>query len=207
MNRMNTLYEVLAELERMLPIVEKGAAHGLAAIERDLLLEKLRAVYDALLRSRAERVEAPVVTGDDDRPIRIDPPLDRGVIDSLYNDEELCVGRAPECAPTAGNREDRVGDPEPQAPSAPADFAIDLDSIMASRREGSLRSAIGLNDRLMLLADLFDGSVERYERTIDELDGFGNADDAYIYLSEHFTLDDGREGGKLLLSLVERKFA
>lgn len=207
MNRMNTLYEVLAELERMLPIVEKGAAHGLAAIERDLLLEKLRAVYDALLRSRAERVEAPVVTGDDDRPIRIDPPLDRGVIDSLYNDEELCVGRASEYAPTAGNREDRVGDAEPQAPSAPADFAIDLDSIMASRREGSLRSAIGLNDRLMLLADLFDGSVERYERTIDELDGFGNADDAYIYLSEHFTLDDGREGGKLLLSLVERKFA
>jgi len=210
MNRMNTLHEVVAELERMLPIVEKGAAHGLAAIERDLLLEKLRAVYDALLCTCTQRAEAPAaVAGDDDRPTRVDPPLDRGVIDSLYDDEGLCVNRAAECVPTEKTLDDRAETKTPPVPLVPPaeDFAIDLDSIMASRREGSLRSAIGLNDRLMLLNDLFEGSVERYEQTIDELDGFTDADDAYIYLSEHFTLDDSREGGRLLLSLVERKFA
>jgi hypothetical protein len=34
-----------------------------------------------------------------------------------------------------------------------------------------------------------------------------NADDAYIYLHEHLMMDHTREGAKLLLSLIEKKFA
>jgi hypothetical protein len=42
---------------------------------------------------------------------------------------------------------------------------------------------------------------------LDVIDSAENADDAYIYLHEHFILDDSKEGVQLLLSLIEQKFA
>jgi hypothetical protein len=70
-----------------------------------------------------------------------------------------------------------------------------------------LRQSIGLNDRIMLLADLFDQDEALYEKTIDVLECADSIDDAYIYLYEHFRLDDEKEGVKRLIALLESNFS
>jgi hypothetical protein len=200
MNQLNNLYEVRTELESIATAVENAISGSLSTIERDLLLEKLRAVYDALLREKptpkVETSAPPVFAG-------VQPPVAREIIDTLYGDD---VPRAREEVPKTANAESE-SPAKVLNETFEDDFSIDLAAMLASRTNDSLRGAIGLNDRLMLLNDLFDQNAERYELTLDELDAMDNADDAYIYLHEHLMMDHTREGAKLLLSLIEKKFA
>ncbi len=70
-----------------------------------------------------------------------------------------------------------------------------------------LSGRISLNDRLMLLEDVFFNDENLCDRTLSKLDKADTVDDAYIYLYENFTLDDSKEGVRLLISLLESKFA
>lgn len=71
----------------------------------------------------------------------------------------------------------------------------------------NLRSAIGLNDKFLMIRDLFGGDVERYEATIDTLDEFEDLDECIIYIVENFRWNPDLEASKLLISLIERKLA
>ena len=70
-----------------------------------------------------------------------------------------------------------------------------------------LRSAIGLNDKFLMIRDLFGGDAERYEATIDTLDEFEDLDECIIYIVENFRWNPDLEASKLLISLIERKLA
>ena len=70
-----------------------------------------------------------------------------------------------------------------------------------------LRSAIGLNDRFLMIRDLFGGDVDRYEATIDTLDEFEELDECMIYIVENFHWNPDSEAAKLIVSLLERKLA
>jgi hypothetical protein len=70
-----------------------------------------------------------------------------------------------------------------------------------------LRGAIGLNDRFLMIRDLFGGDVERFEATIDTLDEFEELDECMIYIVENFHWNPDSEAAKLIVSLLERKLA
>lgn len=70
-----------------------------------------------------------------------------------------------------------------------------------------LRSAIGLNDKFLMIRDLFGGDAERYEATIDTLDEFEDLDECIIYIVENFRWNPDLEASKLLILLIERKLA
>lgn len=70
-----------------------------------------------------------------------------------------------------------------------------------------LRKAIGLNDKFLMIRDLFDGDAERYEATIDTLDEFDDLDECMIYIVENFHWNPDLEAAKLIVSLLERKLA
>lgn len=70
-----------------------------------------------------------------------------------------------------------------------------------------LRAAIGLNDKFLMIRDLFGGDAERYEATIDTLDEFEDLDECIIYIVENFRWNPDLEASKLLVSLIERKLA
>ena len=70
-----------------------------------------------------------------------------------------------------------------------------------------LRQAIGLNDRFLMIRDLFGGDAARYEATIDTLDEFEDLDECIIYIVENFRWNPDLEAAKLLVSLIERKLA
>ena len=68
-----------------------------------------------------------------------------------------------------------------------------------------MRHSIGINDRFLLIRDLFGGKAEEYERVIDELDAFTELDDAMIYIQENFEWNPDCDGATLLVELLERK--
>lgn len=71
----------------------------------------------------------------------------------------------------------------------------------------SIRSSIGINDKFLLIRDLFGGDAELYDRTIRELDSYGELDDAVIYIHDNFRWNPDSDGAKLLMDLLTRKLA
>ena len=70
-----------------------------------------------------------------------------------------------------------------------------------------LRRAVGINDKFLLIRDLFNGNGSLYEITIRRLNEFDNLDDCLIYIAEHFAWNPNSDGAKLLMDLLERKFS
>lgn len=70
-----------------------------------------------------------------------------------------------------------------------------------------LRKAIGINDKFIMLRDLFAGNEAQYNATIDALNSFTNLDDCMIYIVENFAWNPDSEGAKLIVSLIERKLS
>ena len=86
----------------------------------------------------------------------------------------------------------------------PRDMASEL---LRNEPVTDLRKAIGLNDKFLLIRDLFDGDGEAYERAIEALNGFEDLDDCMIYIAENYAWNPNSDGAKLLMDLLERKFA
>ncbi|MGN0033221.1 MAG: hypothetical protein ACI358_05540 [Candidatus Limimorpha sp.] len=73
----------------------------------------------------------------------------------------------------------------------------------------NIKDAIGLNDRIMLINDLFKGSVERFNKAIDTLNDFLTITGARIYMSElqvELQWDVESQAYQTLNDLVERRY-
>ena len=66
--------------------------------------------------------------------------------------------------------------------------------------------AVGINDRFLLIRDLFGGSSEEYERVVARLNEFDNFEDCMIYIVENFDWNPNSDGTKLMMELLERKY-
>lgn len=72
-----------------------------------------------------------------------------------------------------------------------------------------IQAALGINDKMMIINDLFKGSVERFNKSVDALNEFPTLSGARIYLSElqiELQWDTESLAYELLYDLVERRF-
>ena len=72
-----------------------------------------------------------------------------------------------------------------------------------------IKAALGINDKMMIINDLFKGSVERFNKSIDALNEFPTLSGARIYLSElqiELQWDVESLAYALLYDFVERRF-
>jgi hypothetical protein len=83
----------------------------------------------------------------------------------------------------------------------------DMASRIAAAEASSLRSAIGLNDKFLMIRDMFEGSDAAFEEAIARLDEFGDLDEAIIYIHDTYDWSADSEGVKLLVELLERKLS
>ena len=81
----------------------------------------------------------------------------------------------------------------------------DVTEIIKSKPISSLRNAIGINDKFLLIRELFDGDKGKYEQAIARLEEAAVIEDAKSIISEYSNLDDENEALVLLISLVKRK--
>lgn len=70
-----------------------------------------------------------------------------------------------------------------------------------------LRKAIGINDRFLMIRDLFNGDAQMFENTITTLNEFDDLDECMIYIVENFAWNPDSDGARLLMSLIQRKLA
>lgn len=94
-----------------------------------------------------------------------------------------------------------------ETPQTIADTIPSQPSIGQSGAVTTLRSAISVGDRFMLIRELFGGDEKAYERTIDTLESFDNLDDCIIFIAENFTWRASSEGAKLVMDLLQRKLS
>lgn len=81
----------------------------------------------------------------------------------------------------------------------------DMASKIAAADTSSLRASIGLNDKFLMIRDMFEGDPVAYDEAISALDGFADLDDAIIYIHDTYNWSADSEGVKLLVELLERK--
>lgn len=86
-----------------------------------------------------------------------------------------------------------------------ADTITPVVSVAEDRPVATLRGAINVVDRFMLMRDLFDDDAQLYEQTIDALETMDNLDDCIIYIAENFAWRPSSEGAKLMMDLLQRK--
>ena len=71
----------------------------------------------------------------------------------------------------------------------------------------SLRDGIGLNDKFLMIRDLFDGDGDAYEQAIDAMEELETLDDCMIHIIENYAWNPDSEGSKFIMQLLERKLS
>ena len=83
----------------------------------------------------------------------------------------------------------------------------DSQAVNAVTRISDLRKAIGLNDKFLMIRDLFDGDDEAYDEAITALDSLESMDDCMIHIIENYAWNPDTEGSKFIMQLLERKLS
>ncbi len=137
---------------------------------------------------------------------------------SLYDDDDDDDDEVVELAPAeeAEQEAEPVVEEEPaEEEPAASDEQVTLAELLAA--EGavdvataasstlSLHQSIGLNDKYILMRDLFAGDADYYESAISTLDEFDNLDDAMLYIHDNFRWSPNSEGARLLMELLACK--
>ena len=119
---------------------------------------------------------------------------------------------APKAAPTPVEEERRVTIADANA----ATTQTQSDTIVAPNalaeeinhsKIASLRDGIGLNDKFLMIRDLFDGDDEAYDEAITALDSLESMDDCMIHIIENYAWNPDTEGSKFIMQLLERKLS
>ena len=117
-------------------------------------------------------------------------PPKRSPLFSLYEDEPTPV----------------LGEQFHEAPSV-ADTIACPKGVAESAPVVSLREAIGVADKFMLVRELFGGDADEYERAINALDSQPSFDDCIIYISENYVWSPNSQATKFVMELLNRKYS
>lgn len=101
----------------------------------------------------------------------------------------------------------RLGDVIAKNVTTLADKMAEEQPTAAYNRITDIRKAIGLNDKFLMIRDLFGGDANLYEDTINHLNEYDDLDECMIFIVENFRWNPDSEGAKLLVSLLERKLS
>ncbi len=181
-----------------------------SSLELDLALSKLRNVYDVLNEIRTDiSIQARA------QPV-VEAPAPEAVPDQVQSPPVL---EAP------------VRDEEPEAvaelieekdPGTVAEkFAVksSINENMAGTRDQEKESKligpsidnigrnIGINDRFLIIRELFDGDSDGFGKLVRDLDSAGSIHDANERLSTQFKDSPNHEGVGILSILVKRRFS
>jgi hypothetical protein len=78
-------------------------------------------------------------------------------------------------------------------------------SHIAAAERSNLRRSIGLNDRFLMIRDMFNGDATAFDSAIARLDTFTDLDEAVIWMRDNYDWNAESKGVTLLIGLLERK--
>jgi len=232
-NKYASLIEIIHETARLLE--NAGGKSTLPALERDLILEKLRAVYDVLSREavgsektadipqREEGAETAREKPTEESPD--ETTLAASAYHNTHTGKESEEKQEPaERETTESQREktetgtgkkkqpvimaDRVSQPRSFRNEALGRQMIrqDVSRKLKSKPIEDISKAIGINDKFHYIRELFAGDTDLYEKTIRTLNEAQNFNQAFEFLNRNFDWDMENPSVQHLLELTRRKF-
>jgi hypothetical protein len=192
-----------------------------SAIELDLALSKMRNVYEILTMIKEDRLNEFLHPVRDQIPEPEPEPIPEPEPEPIPE---------PEPEPIPEPEPEPIPEPEPEpAPHPPksrdarivADkFATEssINENMAGQRETDMESKvigqsidsisrnIGINDRFLIIRELFSGNSEEFGNLVSKLDGADNYQIAIGILNDQFADSVDHDGVGILAGLVKRKY-
>ena len=83
----------------------------------------------------------------------------------------------------------------------------DVATSIACGNSLTLKGAIGINDKFLMLKEMFNGDINSYQSAIEILEEFDDMDDALIFIHDNFDWNPNGLGVKLLIELLNRKLS
>ena len=142
------------------------------------------------------------------------PEKDRVEGDNLITDNPFEMPAMEDGSPSYGSyfEKDDMGF-EISSSETLGESMIDDDNSLNAKYQhtpvNDLKTAIGLNDKFLLVNELFGGSMEKYNKSIDNLNDLKTLNGAMIYLNElkvELQWNSSNEAYKKLWALVAQKF-
>lgn len=158
--------------------------------------------------------------------LEVETPAEEPLVEEELESEEVVPetpktvepAPQPQPAPTPKPQPQPAPQPQPEAeqPKTLGESVQPRPTLadqLAARQQSSLhrpvtdlRRAVSLNDKLLMIRELFNGNGALYEITIRKLNDFTTFEDCLIYIAEHFDWNPNSDGAKLMVDLLERKF-
>ena len=224
----HTLEVLYTQAEEIRNMAEKlQQEEEIRKIDLDLLLEKLRNVYDlACDLQSVSAIEDKSIPVPEDRPDPIREPEEKEVPEpefevkhpvedeNVVEEESSGEKKSPpdskkeESKKTgSGLVSDRFTSSGPSLNEEMSTKAKkeDISSQYKTSPISSITSAIGINERFELINELFDGDKERFDKTIEALNSADTFVKAYSYLEKNFNWDMDSAHVQRILELIRRK--
>jgi len=192
-----------------------------SAIELDLALSKMRNVYEILTMIKADRLDELIHPESEGIPEPAQEPEPIPELEPIPEPE-------PEPEPIPEPEPEPDPGPEPASPTKKSrdariiadKFATEssINENMAGQRETNMESKligqpidsiirnIGINDRFLIIRELFSGDSEEFSKMVSNLDGAENYQVAIGILNSQFADTSDHDGVGILAGLVKRKF-
>lgn len=144
---------------------------------------------------------------DIDEPAEVAPvevkPAEKSVAEPVAKPKPIEI---PAAKPIVEEKPQTLADAIP-ATQTLADVIAAPTALADNTRVRSLRDGIGLNDKFLMIRDLFDGDGDAYEEAINALDAMETLDDCMIHIIENYAWNPDSEGSKFIMQLLERKLS
>lgn len=83
----------------------------------------------------------------------------------------------------------------------------DVATKIMTHRATELRKSIGINDKFLMIRDMFAGDASAFESAIIKLEEYTDLNDALLYIHETYHWNPNSDGVKLLVELLTRKLS
>ena len=205
-----------------------------SAIELDLAMSKLRNVYEILTMIKADRLHelispthapAQEPIPEPQPGLKAEPQLEPlSAPQPVPQPPVLKESEPAEVEPPAGPEPESVAETEPDkgkdaeiiAERFSSESSInenlagqrkpDMDTKLVGQPINNIGRNIGINDRFLIIRELFDGDADRFNRLVENLDGAGDYNKAVGLLEEQLSGSLEHEGVEILTGLVKRRF-
>lgn len=209
-------------------VSEWSAGAPVSEIEKDVVLEKLRAVYSQIKSVEVgenwpECATEVVADEPDTVPCETADALSdavkkRKALLSLYDQRTVEHEETPaeltahsakteRHAPVLGEVMNACEQTLGEAYAQQHSKHHNISSEISSGHVKTLGGAIGINDKFLMIRDMFDDDAAAYEAAMQTFESFHDLDDAMVYIYENFNWDPNCAGVTMLVDLLTRKLA
>ncbi len=82
-----------------------------------------------------------------------------------------------------------------------------MDAKLIGQPINNISRNIGINDRFLIIRELFEGNSDGFSKLVGDLDGAGTSEAAIELLQKQFAGSMEHEGVQILAGLVKRRYA